>query len=240
MFKVSLVEYKMDGHVAILTMTEGENRFNKEFFAQMNNILDEIENEPEAKVLVVASAHDKIWCNGIDLEWLFPLKQNDPEEAKKFPGKITGLFKRFLYFPMITVAAINGHAFAGGAILASALDFRFMRKDRGYFCVPEVDLKIPLTPSMIAVVEKAVPRYKFLEMQYLGSRLTADECEKHNIITKACSIENLMDEVMEFAKAHKKDRTVIAAMKELTYKDMEKAFNEEDAAWFASGRTGIN
>ncbi len=236
---MNLLEYKMDGHIAILTMTEGENRFNKEFFAEMDQILDDIENEPEAKVLVVASAHEKIWCNGIDLDWLFPLIQNKTEEAEKFPYKLTGLFKRFLYFPMITVAAINGHAFAGGAILASAMDFRFMRKDRGYFCIPEVDIKIPLSPSMIAVVRKAVPKYKFLEMQYLGSRLTAEECEKHNIISKACSRESLMDEVLNFARRQKKDKSVIASMKELTYKEFEKLFDEDDAVWFSSGRTGL-
>jgi enoyl-CoA hydratase/carnithine racemase len=214
---VGLLEYKMDDHVAILTMTEGENRFNKEFFAEMDRILDDIENETEAKILVVASAHEKIWCNGIDLNWLMPLSKNDPEEAKKFPYKLTGLFKRFLYFPMITVAAINGHAFAGGAILASAMDFRFMKNERGYFCIPEVDIKIPLSPSMIGIMRKAVPKYKFLEMQYLGIRLTAEDCEKHNVITKACGGDTLMEEVLTFAKAHKKDREVISSMKELTY-----------------------
>ncbi len=237
---MSVLEYKMDGHVAVLTMTEGENRFNKTFFDEMEKILDDIEKEPEAKVLVVTSAHEKIWCNGIDLDWLGSLKENDPLEEKRFTQRITGLFKRFLYFPMITVAAINGHAFAGGAILASAFDFRFMRKDRGFFCIPEVDLKIPLSPSMIYIVQKAVPQYKFLEMQYLGSRLTADECVKHHIVTKSCDIEDLMDEVMSFARTHKKDTTVIASMKELTYKKFEKIFTEDDPVWFSSGRTGLS
>ena len=236
---MSCLEYKMDDHIAILTMTEGENRFNKDFFDEMDQILDKIENEPEAKVLVVTSAHEKIWCNGIDLDWLATIIQNEHEDANKFPYRLTGLFKRFLYFPMITVAAINGHAFAGGAIMASAMDFRFMRKDRGYFCIPEVDLKIPLSPSMIGIVKKAVPEYKFLEMQYLGSRLTADECLKHNIITDACDAKNLMTDVLKFAGSHKKDRGVIASMKELSYKSFEKLFTEEDPVWFSSGRTGI-
>jgi len=236
---VSCFEYKMIDHIAILTMTNGENRFNKDFFDEMTLILDEIENRPEAEVLVVTSAHEKIWCNGIDLDWLFSLMQNDPEAFKAFPNRLTGLFKRFLYFPMITVAAINGHAFAGGAIMASAMDFRFMRRDRGYFCIPEVDIEIPLSPSMIGIVRKAIPEYKFLEMQYLGSRLTAEECLKHNIIVNACEPENLMDEALDFAKKHKKDRGVITSMKELSYRHFEKLFAEDDPAWFASGRTGI-
>ena len=62
----------MDGHVAILSMNSGENRFNLEFFEGINKILDEIESNPEARVLVVKSSHEKIWSNGIDLEWLIP------------------------------------------------------------------------------------------------------------------------------------------------------------------------
>ena len=51
--------------------------------------------------------------------------------------RVHRLFARVLAFPRITVAAINGHAFAGGGMLALAHDFRVMRSDRGYFCLPE-------------------------------------------------------------------------------------------------------
>ena len=44
------------------------------------------------------------------------------------------------------------HAYAGGALIASACDFRTMRADRGRFCFPEVDIKIPFTPIMTEIV----------------------------------------------------------------------------------------
>lgn len=236
---MGMIEYELVDHVAVVTMNHGENRFSFDFFDAFNKVLDEIENETEAKTLVVKSSHEKIWSNGIDLDWLLPMVQEDPEKVKKFPVELTKLYKRILTYPMITIAAINGHAFAGGAIMACCFDFRFMRSDRGFICLPEVDIGIPLTPSMTAVMKKAVPLYKFLEMQFTALRMTADECEKHHVVMKACHLDDLMNEVMAFAKAQAKDRKMITTMKKVTFKDLIPSFEVDDPEYFAAGDTGL-
>ena len=236
---MGMIDYELDDHVAVVTMNHGENKFSFEFFDVFHKVLDDILEKTDARVLVVKSSHEKIWSNGIDLDWLVPLIQQDREAAARFPVAITGLYRRLLMYPMITVAAINGHAFAGGCIMAAAFDFRFMRSDRGFLCLPEVNIGIPLTPSMVALMEKAVPMYKFLEMQYLGSRLTADECAQHNIVMKACQLDDLMGEVMAFAKQHRKERNMIQTMKEITNKEILRIFDEDDPAFFKSGKTGL-
>jgi enoyl-CoA hydratase/carnithine racemase len=58
-----------------------------------------------------------------------------------------------LTFPLPTAAAVVGHAFGAGAMLAVAHDFRMMRADRGYFCFPEVDINIPFSPGMAALIQ---------------------------------------------------------------------------------------
>ncbi len=236
---MGLVDYTLDEHIAIVTMNNGENRFNDDFFSAFNRVLDEIEHETDARVVIVKSAHEKIWSNGIDLDWIRPVIQSKPEKAKEFMFELIKLYKRLLFYPMVTIAAITGHAFAGGAIMAAAFDFRFMRSDRGFFCLPEVDIGIPLTPSMIAIMKKAVPMYKFLEMQYLGLRLSADECEKHNIIIKSFPIDELMDGVLNFARPHNKDREMVGTMKKLTYQYFNDMFDVYDPVWVNSGKTGL-
>ena len=67
-----------------------------------------------------------------------------------YVGRVQGMLARFLTLPVPTAAAVVGHAFGAGAMLALAHDFRVMRADRGYFCFPEVDIRIPFTPGMAA------------------------------------------------------------------------------------------
>ena len=231
------VEFILDEKVAVVSLNDGENRFNPEFLEAFLRVLDTIEQETEARTLVVRATDEKIFCNGIDLNWIAPLlKSGEKEPIKAFLFKLNDLFKRIILYPMPTIAAITGHAFAGGAILACAFDFRFMRTDRGFFCFPEVDLNIPFLPGMIALIKKAIPMYKFEEMQYTGKRLTGQECEAHHIVMKACHINDLMNEALAFAKTLDKQRMIIRQMKKRLYKDIIRTIDEEDPLYIATGK----
>ena len=212
------IEYELDEHVAILSMNSGENRFNFPFFNAFLEILDEIEHKTEATVLVVKSSHEKIWSNGIDLDWLQPAVQKEGMElSRRFHTEMFSFLKRVLTYPMLTIAAITGHAFAGGAFLSFTHDFRFMRSDRGWLCLPEIDIGMTLGPGFTAISKRALPMYMFEEMQYTGIRLTAQECVAHHIVKKACHIDDLMNEVLVFAKTLNKDRELIRNMKMETH-----------------------
>ena len=231
------VEFILDEKVAVVSLNDGENRFNPEFLEAFLRVLDTIEQETEARTLVVRATDEKIFCNGIDFNWIAPLlKSGEKEPIKAFLFKLNDLFKRIILYPMPTIAAITGHAFAGGAILACAFDFRFMRTDRGFFCFPEVDLNIPFLPGMIALIKKAIPMYKFEEMQYTGKRLTGQECEAHHIVMKACHINDLMNEALAFAKTLDKQRMIIREMKKRLYKDIIRTIDEEDPLYIATGK----
>ena len=220
------VDYVLDEHVAIMSMNSGENRFNFPFFKAINSALDEIEQNSDVKVLVTKSSDPKIWCNGIDLDWLLPAQKEDPGVGKRFSKEMFSLMRRVLAYPMLTIAAITGHAFAGGAFLSFAHDFRFMRSDRGWLCLPEVDIGMTLGPVFSILSRRAMPQYIFEEMQFTGARLTAEECVEHRIVKKACHIDNLMDEAMAYAKSLNKDRKLIERMKMETHKASLAAIDE--------------
>ncbi len=230
-------EYTLNEHIAVLTMNSGENLFTFEFLDAFLDILDEIENKTEASVLVVTSADKKIWSNGINLEWLMSAVAADPETAFQFPLRIMKVLRRLLTYPLITIAAINGHAFAGGAIMACAFDFRFMRTERGYFCFPEVDINIPFMPGMDALIKKALPGPLALEAQLTGKRYTASELEAQKVVVQACPVDELMNRVMTFAKGLNKGRQILKTMKEVGFRPILQVMDTEDSVYLESKKT---
>jgi len=234
---MALVEFSIDETVAVAAMNSSENRLNPAFIKGFLDVLDQIERETAATTLVVRSSHEKIFSNGLDLEWLSPAFQNrEFGVISDFFYQVNRLFKRILLYPLITIAAINGHAFAAGAILTCAFDFRFMRSDRGYFCLPEVDLGMPFLPGMLALLKKAIPLYQLEEMQYTGKRLTAADCETHHIITRACHNDTLMDETLAFAKSLNKQRGIIGEMKSRMYQDIVEKLDTQDGPFIESAK----
>lgn len=220
--------YKTDENVAIVTMDSGENRFNYEFFEQFHKLLDELEQKDNLNVLVVKSSHEKIWSNGIDLEWIAKNMEKDgPGFFEEFAVEMYRLFNRILTYPMITFAAITGHAFAGGAIMSCAFDYRYMRDDRGWFCFPEIDIKIPFTPFLNAIALKAIPVRKLNQMQLTGERLTAEECLKADIIQKICTLDSMIPEVLEYAKTLVKDKEMIKKMKAELFSEIVQVCKDE-------------
>ena len=108
------VEYAVNAHVATITLNDGENRFNPGFLDAFLTVLDEIESATDATTLVVTSSHEKIFSNGIDLEWLVPvIQQNDIARAKDFFYLLNRMFKRIATFPLVTVASISGSRVRG-------------------------------------------------------------------------------------------------------------------------------
>jgi enoyl-CoA hydratase/carnithine racemase len=237
---MSIIEYRIENRVAVVTLNDGENRFNPPFLQAFLDVLDEIEEKTDANALVATSCHEKIFSNGIDLDWLLPcIQKKDVKTATGFFYLMNRLFKRILLYPMPTIAAISGHAFAGGAIMTCAFDFRFMRSDRGFFCFPEVDLGIPFLPGMIALIQKAIPRQSFQELQLTGKRATAEECQTHHIVLKACPRDDLMNETMQFATGLNKRREVVAEMKRRMHGQIARVIDQEDPPVIESGTFSV-
>lgn len=88
--------------------------------------------------------------------------------------RISATYSQMLRYPMPTVCLLNGHAFAGGFMLAMYHDYRIMNPDRGFLCVNELEFGVPLqTPMMAIFREKLTPitfRNVVLEAHRFGGR----------------------------------------------------------------------
>ncbi len=227
---MTIIEWEKKESVAIIKMCNGANKQNLEFAEQMNTCFDEILDNEDVFSIVLTSTDEKNFSQGIDVEWLGK-KMNDQEfdTIKLFMHKMNMVFKRILLMPVPVIAAINGHAFGNGAMLACTCDFRFMKKDRGFFCFPEVDISIPFLPGMISFVRKAIPEYKFNEMILSGKRVTAQELEDSHVIVRACeNKEQLLKDSIEFASTFRKKRPIFGELKKRMHKNIIQVMEAED------------
>ncbi len=227
---MAIANWKKEGTVAVVTLSNGANLQNLDFSTRMNEVFDEVLADDGVYALVLTSDDVKNFSQGVDIGWLGQrLQENDFESMKAFMYATNRVFKRLLQMPLPTIAAINGHAFGNGAMLACACDFRFMKRDRGYFCFPEVDISIPFLPGMIAFVRKAMPEYKFNELKLTGKRVGADELEQHHIIEKAsANVKELMADALGFAATFQKKRGIFGEHKKRMHKAIIEVMEKED------------
>jgi enoyl-CoA hydratase/carnithine racemase len=185
-----------DGDVYVLNLGDDENRFNPDWVGAVSALLDEVAAAPEPRALVT-TATGKIWSNGLDLEWMGA----NTDEVPAFVPRVHALFGQMLGLPVPTVAAIQGHCFAAGAMLAVAHDFRVMRADRGYFCLPEVDIHIPFTPPMASLIQARLSKATAHEAMTTGRRYGGADAAAAGIVDAAVSEDRVLAEAVERAGA---------------------------------------
>ncbi len=135
-------------NVFVLDLGDGENRFHPDWLAAVNRALAEVEKAQGPRAPITA-ATGKFYSNGLDLDWVLA----HPGRQQEYVASVHALLARMLSLPVVTVAALQGHAFAAGAMFSLAHDFRVMRADRGYWCLPEADINLPFTPGMSALIQ---------------------------------------------------------------------------------------
>lgn len=174
-------------------------------------------SEPAA---LVTTGGGKFYSNGLDLEWLGA----QPERLGEYVARVQQLFERVLTLPVPTVAAVNGHAFGAGAMLALAHDHRVMRDDRGYVCLPEVDIHIPFSPGMNALVMSKLSPRAAVDAMTTGHRFPADEALAAGIVDATASLEALPGAAAARVEhLAGKDRTTLGTIKQRMYADVVAA-----------------
>jgi enoyl-CoA hydratase/carnithine racemase len=147
------MELERNNAVFVLRMNDGDNRIGPAFLEAIGDVLDEVDAAGPPRALVTTGT-GRFYSNGFDLDHLVRLERDD---ARSFAAAAERFLARLLVAPYITVAAINGHCYAAGALLALCHDFRIMRGDRGFLALPSVDVGIPFTRGMTELIQRKIP-----------------------------------------------------------------------------------
>jgi enoyl-CoA hydratase/carnithine racemase len=180
--------------VFVLDLGDGENLLRPDWIASVSAALEEVEKADGPRALVTA-AGGKFYSNGLDLEWL----SANAGRHLDYIASVQELLARVLSLPVITVAAVQGHAFGAGAMLPLAHDFRVMRADRGFWCLPEVDLGMPFMPGMAALIQARLTPQAAHEAMLTGRRYGGADAAAAGIVDRAAAADAVRASAIEIA-----------------------------------------
>ena len=203
-------------------MNNGPNMVDPDWQARMLEMLDTVEGDCDGAAGLVLTGEGKFFCNGLNVEVVMGLQGEDRE---RFGASMLTIMGRLLTLPVPTVAAINGHAFAAGAFLALACDYRLMREDRGWLSVSEVDVGVPIGAPMMSLLKSKVSPQTAREAVLSGKRYTADDAIAAGFADGKATEAELLTKAMELATAlATKERRIFKTLKRQLYADAAAGF----------------
>jgi enoyl-CoA hydratase/carnithine racemase len=210
------------GTVVVLTMDNGENRWNTTFSRAFDAALDEVEMTEGPATLVTASTNEKFFSNGLDLEWVTSRGEHPGGDRKAFNGEVMELFARLITFPMPSVCAVNGHCFGAGLMIAMCHDIRVMREDRGFLCANELELGFAIPEPELALFRHKMPRDAFHQTVVLAKRWSGPDALAAGIVQQVAPL----DAVLSTAMASAEDLLRVARSREITAWTKEHLYGE--------------
>jgi enoyl-CoA hydratase/carnithine racemase len=224
----SVIDLKRDGNIFTLTMNDGENRWNTTFVRAFAEALDEIEASDGPAAVVTTSASAKFFSNGLDLDWIYSKNPSDGDpggDRAVFGSEFMATMSRLITLPVPSIAAINGHAFGAGLMVAMCHDQRMMREDRGYVCANEMQIGMLIPPPELALFRHKLPANTFFETVQLARRWTGPAALEAGIVQQTASAENLLDA----AKARAEELAPLGANRKVFKAQKESMYGENAA-----------
>ncbi|RVX74746.1 hypothetical protein B0A52_01023 [Exophiala mesophila] len=175
-----------------------ENRIDVKFANEIISALRYIEKDllgPNTSgAVILTSSSQKFWCTGVDLE----------EAAKDPNSSAEGFFPllaTILDYTFPVIALITGHTFGGACPISLACDYRIMNRDRGFYCMPPVDLGLHFDGMGSLPRLKLQPRIA-RKMLLQAHRWTADEAVADGVIDEAVEPSQMLARAIQVAKDH--------------------------------------
>jgi len=215
-----VLDLEKNGDVFVVTLDNPStgNAINTTSLSAHREILAELETVKENSAVVVNSSDPKSWCVGLDFDWI--REQSEQEFGETF-REVEEVFERWALLSLPTIACITGHCVAGGAFLASVMDFRLMRADRGWFAFTEIDVKIPPSPKLYLMADLLPNKQAVRELLLTGRRVGGDEAHKLGLVDESHLQEKLLPRAMEFAQQlAQKDLETYRKIKHLLKRDL--------------------
>lgn len=193
---MSCFEITVADAVATITMARGKvNAINTEFVAELSGLLDEFETDSSTNALIL-TGRGKFFSFGLDIPELYDLS---PAEMTRFIRTFCSLYHRLFLFPKPTVAAINGHAIAGGCILATACDTRLMAEGNGKMALNEITFGATLFTGAVEMLRYACGNRNAEKILLSGTMFSPAESLQLGLVDRIVTSDDLQNVAMQHA-----------------------------------------
>ena len=190
-----MIEKKDSGGVRVLKLAHGkvsaiDVELGEALAAELKDALD-----PAVKAVIVTGSGSS-FSAGVDL---FRLVKEGRDYAMRFLPVLDDFLRATLTFPKPIVAAVNGHAIAGGCILAAACDHRIMTEGTGRIGIPELAVGVPFPALPLQIMAARVPDGHLRDLVFTGRTVQIDEAKAMGLIDEKCPAGMLIDRATEVA-----------------------------------------
>jgi enoyl-CoA hydratase/carnithine racemase len=208
--RAQAVTMTREGAIAVLRIERPHgNAINQDFLEGLQSALQDAEADAAIRGVVLA-ASGKIFCPGLDLQDLHPL---DRPAMERFMQRFSAVVLNLYEFPKPVVAAMHGHALAGGAIVGLCADWRVLRRG-ALVGLNEVKVGVPLPFGVALIVRDAVPRNALTAVALLGRNFSDEAAVEAGLADELADADGVpaiaMERALEFAS---KDPAAFAVTK---------------------------
>lgn len=139
---MNTIHFEIQDSIAVITLDRGvTNALNLELVTELSQAFTDAQENPDVSGLVITASNEKFFSIGFDIPQLFDLPQ---EDFRDYYHTAMQMYAQLFTLPKPVVAAITGHAIAGGCILALCCDYRWIAAGRKLMGLNEVKLGVPV------------------------------------------------------------------------------------------------
>lgn len=210
-----------DDYNQLLMQAPQANAMGPEFLSELGKLIDEIKYSPVKPLIMTGNKN--IFSAGLQLPKLIHFKRKEMKEFMElFENTMINLYS--LEVPVI--AAVNGHAIAGGFVLMMQADYRIGAEGSFKLGLLEAELGIGLPSSVTETLATQVASHLLPKICYEAQLFSPEQCFEMNIFHKLASTEALNDECAALAKKIQIKAQAIAQIKAALRKSSIYAFNQ--------------
>jgi enoyl-CoA hydratase len=193
-----MLDFTHRGAVAVLRMAHGKaNALDLELCEALTAQLDVCERSPSTRALVITGSGAR-FSAGVDL---LRVVDGGADYVHVFLPAMNRMFERLFAFPKPVVAAVNGHAIAGGCIIVCASDWRLMTRDAGRIGIPELLVGVPFPVVPLEIMRFATHASQLQSLAYRGLTLAGAEALQYGLVDSVTDADRLLDEAMAIAES---------------------------------------